>query len=142
MSRLQAAKRLAEAFPTHPESRLLIAQAALEAGMLSEARTQLEAARMHGVTQRRLYLLMSDLEEQEHGETEAGRLAQRTALRMASAAEPDPHWLCTQCNAEPVDWSAKCPVCAHVGSLRWVTAARGNGGPVASSVPAVIVPAA
>jgi HemY protein len=144
-ARLQGAKRLAEANPTHPESRLLVAQAALDVGMLSEARTQLEAARAHGVTQRRLYLLTADLEEQEHGETEAGRAAQRAALRMASSGDPDPHWLCTQCNAEPVAWSAKCPVCTHVGTLRWVTSGRVASvepAQAGSSVPAVIVPAA
>lgn len=94
---------------------------------------QIEAARAHGVSQRRLYLLTADLEEQEHGETEAGRQAQRTALRAASAADSDPHWLCSNCSAEPVTWQPKCPVCTHVGTLRWVTASR-----VASAVPVVI----
>lgn len=137
MSRLQAAKRLVERNPTHPESRMLVAQCALDAGVTNEARSQIEAARNHGVNQRRLCLLTADLEEQEHGETEAGRQAQRAALRAASTAEPDPHWLCTNCSAEPVSWHPKCPVCAHVGTLRWVTAAR-----VASSVPVVIGAAA
>ncbi len=133
MARLQAAKRLVERNPTHPESRMLVAQCALDAGVTNEARTQIEAARTHGVNQRRLCLLTADLEEQEHGDTEAGRQAQRAALRAASTAEPDPHWLCSNCNAEPASWQPKCPVCAHIGSLRWVTAAR-----VASSVPVVI----
>jgi HemY protein len=137
MSRLQAAKRLVERNPTDPESRILLAQCALDAGVTNEARTQIEAARARGVNQRRLCLLTADLEEQEHGETEAGRQAQRAALRAASAAEPDPHWLCSNCSAEPVAWSPKCPVCGHVGTLRWVTAAR-----VASSVPVVIGAAA
>jgi HemY protein len=136
LPRLQASKRLAERNPTHPESRLLVAQCALDAGVSSEARLQIEAARNHGVTQRRLYLLTADLEEQEHGDTEAGRLAQRAALRAAAAAEDDPHWLCTNCSAEPVTWQPKCPVCSHVGTLRWVTASR-----VASSVPVVVAEA-
>jgi HemY protein len=134
--RLQAAKRLVEGNPSHPESRLLVAGAALDAGNLPEARTQLDAAKADGVAQRRLFLLMADLEEQEHGDTEAGRAAHRAALRMAASADADPHWLCTQCGTEPAMWTAKCPSCAHVGTLRWVTASR-----VGSSVPAVIVPA-
>ncbi|HVY16284.1 MAG TPA: heme biosynthesis HemY N-terminal domain-containing protein [Rhodopila sp.] len=136
MGRLQAAKRLVERNPTHPESRLLVAQAALDAGVTTEARMQIEAARAHGVNQRRVYLLLADLEEQEHGETEAGRQAQRAALRAAATAEPDPHWLCTNCSAEPVAWQPKCPVCSHVGTLRWVATTK--TGP---TVPAVIAPA-
>lgn len=133
LARLQAAKRLAERNPTHPESRLLVAHAALDAGVTGEARTQIEAARAAGVNTKRLFLLLADLEEQEHGETEAGRQAQRTALRAASAAEADAHWLCSNCSAEPAAWSAKCPDCGHVGTLRWVTGARGT-----VAVPAVV----
>ncbi len=133
LARLQAAKRLAERNPTHPESRILVAQCALDAGISSEARMQIEAARAHGANQRRLYLLTADLEEQQHGDTEAGRQAQRAALRAASGAESDPHWLCTNCSAEPATWQPKCPICAHVGTLRWVAASR-----AASAVPVVL----
>lgn len=136
-ARLQAAKRLVERNPAHAESRLLVAQYALSAGNLAEARAQIRAAQAEGVSQRRLCLLTADLEEQEHGDTEEGRQAQRAALRQAATAEPDPHWQCSNCYAEPATWQPKCPVCAHVGTLRWVTAAR-----TPSSVPAVISPAA
>lgn len=133
VARLQAAKHLVERNPANAESRLLVAQAALDAGLTAEARAQIEAAQAEGVNQRRLCMLVADLEEQEHGDTEAGRQAQRAALRAAATAHPDPHWQCSNCYAEPASWQPKCPVCEHVGTLRWVAAARPR-----SQVPAVI----
>ena len=49
LARLQAAKRLTEHNPAHAESRLLIAQTALDADVTGEARMQLQAAQQAGV---------------------------------------------------------------------------------------------
>lgn len=133
LARLQAAKRLVERNPASPESRLLIAKTALEAGVPAEARAQLDLARSEGLNQRRLCLLMAELEEQERGGTEEGRKAQRDALRQAAAADADPHWQCSNCAGEPATWQPKCPFCDHVGTLRWVSAPK-----VASALPVVI----
>ena len=73
--RAQAAQRLAEANPDHAESRLLLARTALDAGLTGEARHQATLARDAGLNQRRLWLLLAEIEEAEHGDTEAGRLA-------------------------------------------------------------------
>jgi HemY protein len=91
----------------------------LDAGMTAEARRHLEAAQNAGLNQRRVWLLAAELEEEEHGDTEAGRLAQRDALRHAGSAEPDPEWRCTTCHSPQPAWRAACPVCLTPGSLTW-----------------------
>jgi HemY protein len=131
-ARYQAAKVLTQRNETHPESRLLLARTALEAGLTAEARSQVETARAEGLNQRRVCLLLAEIEEQERGDTEAGRLAQRDALRQAASADPDPHWQCASCRADHVAWQPKCSSCGSVATLRWVSEAG------ARSVPAII----
>jgi HemY protein len=121
LQRLQAAQRLTEANPEHAESRLLLARAALAAGLTGEARRHAQAAHAAGVNQRRLWLLLAEIEEVEGGDTEAGRLAQRDALRHAATADPDPVWRCSACHTAHAAWYPNCPDCFTVGSLRWST---------------------
>lgn len=120
-SRYEAAKLLTQRNETNPESRLLLARTALEAGFVSDARNQIEAVRAEGFNQRRVYLLLAEIEEQERGDTEGGRLAQRDALRLAASADPDPHWQCASCHADHVTWQPKCSSCGGVATLRWVS---------------------
>jgi len=119
LARVQAAQALTKPNPNHPESHLLLARTALEAGLLGEARRHAEAARDGGLNQRRLWLLLAHLEEEEHGDTEAGRIAQREALRRAATADADPAWHCTSCHARQAVWQPACPLCGDAGSLRW-----------------------
>jgi HemY protein len=130
LARAQAAKRLVAGNPSHPESRLLLARVALDAGLTGEARHQVEIAESEGVKQRRLCLLLAEIEEQERGDTEAGRLAQRDALRRAATAEPDPHWQCTNCHADHPLWHPKCDTCGSVGTVQWIGGVRTSGLPV------------
>jgi HemY protein len=130
LARAQAAKRLVAGNPTHPESRLLLARVALDAGLTGEARHQVEIAESEGSNQRRLCLLRAEIEEQEHGDTEVGRQAQRDALRRAANAEPDPHWQCTNCHTDHAAWHPKCNVCGRIGTVQWQTGVRVSGLPV------------
>jgi HemY protein len=130
LARAQAAKRLVANNPSHPESRLLLAQVALDAGLTGEARHQIEIAETEGVKQRRLCLLLAEIEEQERGDTEAGRLAQRDALRRAATADPDPHWQCTTCHTDHETWHPKCGTCGGVGTVHWQNGIRISGLPV------------
>lgn len=130
LARALAAKRLAAVNPAHPESRLLLAHVALDAGLTGEARHQVQIAEAEGLNQRRLCLLLAEIEEQERGDTEAGRLAQRDALRRAASAEPDPHWECTNCHTERAAWHPKCSLCGSVGSIQWLSSVRTSGLPV------------
>ncbi len=124
LARVQAAKRLVARNPTHTESRVLLARVALEAGLTGEARHQIDAAQSDGFHQRRLYLLLAEVEERERGETEAGRLAQRDALRRAATAEPDPKWQCKTCQTSHAAWHIKCEMCDGVDTIQWVSGVR------------------
>lgn len=130
LARVQAAKRLVASNPSHPESRLLLAQVSLDAGLTAEARVQIEVAEREGMNQRRLCLLLAELEEHERGDTEAGRMAQRDALRRVATAEPDPHWQCTNCHTDHSAWHPKCTTCGSIGTIQWQTGARITNLPV------------
>jgi HemY protein len=118
LPRLQAAQKLTEANPEHTESRLLLARTSLDAGLTGEARRHAEAARTTGLNQRRLWLLLAEIEEAEGAD-------QRDALRHAASADPDPQWRCTACHTAHASWHPSCPDCFTVGSLRWSTAPTG-----------------
>jgi len=92
------------------KSRLVLARAALTAGLTGEARRHAEAARAAGLDQRRLWMLLAEIE----GENEAGG----QALRQALVAAPDPTWRCTACHAAQTTWQPACPACGTVGGLR------------------------
>jgi HemY protein len=130
LARVQAAKRLAAVNPGNVESRLLLARVALDAGLTAEARHEVDLVQSEGINQRRLCLLLAEIEEQERGDTEAGRLAQRDALRRAASADPDPHWQCTNCHTDHSGWHPKCTACGHVGTIQWLSTPRLSNLPV------------
>jgi HemY protein len=132
LARVRAAKRIVATNATHPESRILLTQVALDAGLTGEARHQIDAARREGLRHRRLCLLLAEIEEQERGNTEAGRVAQRDALRHAATAEPDPHWQCTSCGADQSVWNPKCVTCASIGTIQWSTGRQSPSLPVSA----------
>jgi len=130
LARAQAAKRLIASNPANPESRLLLARVALDAGLTGEARHQVEVVESEGLHQRRLCLLLAEIEEQECGDTETGRRAQREALRRAATAEPDPHWQCTNCHADHAAWHPKCDTCGSIGTVQWLNSAHTSRVPI------------
>lgn len=119
LERLHAAERLAGRAPGHPESVFLLARECLALGLTSAARRHLERAREAGLAERRLWLLLADLEAEERGDTEEGRAAQRDALRHAAEAVPDAAWRCEACGAALPHWEASCPTCHAAGRIRW-----------------------
>ena len=119
LKRAQMAAALTSGLPDHPESHLVLARASLEAGLLGEARRHLDAVQASGLNQRRVWLLRAELEEDDRGGTEEGRIAQRDALRRAAAADPDPVWRCQSCHTPQAAWHAACPVCLTPGSMHW-----------------------
>ena len=113
--RLQAAARLANANPAHPESRLMQAQVALDAGQTAEARQYIEAARAAGFNQRRLWMLAADVAEREHD-----MAASQDALRHAASAGPDPVWRCGACGTVHSEWHPMCDACGTPSKIAWV----------------------
>ena len=121
LARATAAQALTAGLPDDPETHLLLARTALDAGVLGEARRHLATVQRAGVNQRRVWLLVAELEEEDRGDTEAGRTAQRDALRRAAGADPDPGWRCVACHSPQPAWHPACPVCLTPGSLTWGT---------------------
>lgn len=110
MKQYQAAQALTANNPTHAESRLLLARTALAAGLSGEARRHVEAARDGGMEERRLWVLLAEIE----GDGAAGQ----AALRHALVAAPDPAWRCRSCQAAQAAWQPVCPACGTIGGLR------------------------
>jgi len=127
MQRLQAAEGLAQQNASHPESHLLLAQAALDAGMLKDARRHIEAVRASGLNQRRVWVLMADVADHE------GRVAEaQEALRHVASADPDPFWRCAACGTAHAAWGPVCDACNTPGQIAWVQPQHGI---VAQQVP-------
>lgn len=123
--RFKLARRLAEANPTHPESRFLLASTALAAGDVSEARREADALAAEGIAWRRLWLLRARIARAEAGGTESP--AEREALSEAAAADGDPGWRCEDCGAVSAAWHPVCPTCGAAGRLRWTAPATAPG---------------
>jgi len=124
LMRVKAVEQLIRHNPDHPESRLLLARTALEAGLTGRARSALEALVQSGQADRRAFLLLSELEEAEHGETPEARAAQARWLREAAVAVPEPRWRCAHCGTDYDSWAPVCRVCDTVGQIAWTAAPR------------------
>jgi len=114
LARLRLAERLAPANPDHPETHLLLARCALDAGDTALARRHAEAAQAR-MNQRRVWAVLAEIEEREHGDGDATR----TALRGAAVANADPSWRCDACGTAQESWHAVCPACKVTGRMRW-----------------------
>ena len=113
-TRLEAAKQLAGHHANHPDSHLVVAEAALEAGDLALARQHLERATAGGQT-RRFCQLMAELK----GKGEHDRTAADAWLAKAADAAPAALWQCAECGWQAAHWAARCPHCGGFDSARW-----------------------
>jgi HemY protein len=114
MSRESRAVWLTAGVPDHPESKLLRALAAFDAGNLAEARRDAEAARDGGLDERRVWLLLAGIATREDDAEGAS-----TALRRAANAAADPHWRCEACGESHDEWHAVCSHCGEPGKITW-----------------------
>jgi HemY protein len=118
--RLQQAGKLAQANPGHPESFFLIAQLALAAGEIPEARRHAEAARNAGLNQHRLFQLIANIDAADKSEVSVP-MTRSDALRLATSAEADPGWRCEACGTPHESWMPVCPICQTPGRITWTT---------------------
>lgn len=119
IERFKRLHTLADRAAEHRESRLTIAEAALDAELWGEARVQLEALTGADVTERACRL-RARLEEAEHGDHRAAR----QWLERAAAAPADPAWTCGNCGAVAPDWSAVCWHCGEFDTVGWTPPPR------------------
>ncbi len=121
LARVKAVEDLIHTTRDHPESRLLMARVALDAGLTGRARSELEAAAAKGAD-RRAYLMLAELEEAEHGDSPEARAGQARWLRDAANAPAEPRWRCTDCGAEHGAWKPDCAHCGAAGTIAWSAA--------------------
>ncbi len=120
MARFRAAETLVAGREKDAESHFLLARAALEAGLIGQARHHAEAASAT-LRQRRVFLLLADIAGREaSGEHRAAAgEALAAALRQAAAADPDPAWHCDACAVPVAAWQPVCPACGVAGRVVW-----------------------
>jgi HemY protein len=111
--RLAAAREFAALAPAHPESQMLVGEAAIAARDFALARDALEAAR-RAADGRRVHRLLAELDRAELGEAAA-----EEELRRVAAAPADPVWRCASCRAEAASWAPQCPRCGALDGLAW-----------------------
>ena len=119
VAKLRRIERLAEANPSHPESAIAVAEAALDAKLWGIARATLARA-AEGAPPARVCRLMARLEAEENRDG----AAERGWLVRAAQAAPDPAWLCSACAHAAADWHALCPNCGAFATLDWRTPPR------------------
>lgn len=115
VARHRAAAGLVVVNPGHPDSALLLARTALDAGLLPDARRHGETARMAGLNDRRLWVLLADI-----AETEGDADAAQEALRHIPGALPEPAWRCLACGTVHQEWHPVCDACGTPGQIKWV----------------------
>ncbi len=116
---VKAVQQLVAANPEHRESRLALAEAALDARLWGEAREHLSQAG-GGDPSAAICRLMARLEEEEHSNLEAAR----AWLMQASRADPDPAWCCGSCGSVVAAWVPVCAACDAFDSHAWRTPAH------------------
>src|SRR5262249_52776059 len=95
-------------------SHLVLAQAALDAGLWGEARRHLEnAGGAHPSV--RVCRLMADLEERAQGD----RAKVHEWLARAASAPAGRTWRCSAGSAQHASWRSVCESCGAFGTLLW-----------------------
>ncbi len=110
--RLARAKKLQSLKQNNPESAMVVARAALDAGEYREARTEAESAvRMQ--PREGAYLLLADIEEAESGDQ--GRV--RQYLSKAVRAPRDPAWVADGFVSDR--WAPVSPITGKLDAFEW-----------------------
>jgi HemY protein len=132
LARVKAAERLAGFNRNHPESHLMIAEAAVNAQLWGEARAHLAKVTDTDHPSARACRLMAEIEEKDGGSPEA----MRDWLVRASLADPEPSWVCGSCGNTVDEWAAVCGNCGTFGSFDWRSPPHVQGLPDETGAPA------
>lgn len=126
IKRSKRADALAQVNPEARESRLLSAEAALDAELWGQARSKLKPLADEPVGPR-FARLMARVEEGEKNDTKAAldwlkRAADNAATGDRTAVPP--HWQCGNCGHVPPQWMPTCPACNTFAAVSWQGPAR------------------
>ncbi len=128
LDRMKRIQHLTDKNASAFESRIALAEAALEAKLWGEARRNLIDLPDDQITVR-VCRLMARLEQDEHGDA----VAARVWLDRAETAAPGKAWTCDTCGAVAAEWSALCGNCEAFDTVSWKQPPRVS---VLSSLPA------
>lgn len=109
--RLKRVRQLILKAPTHPESAIALAHAAIDAGEFGEARAMLQPFAVEPT--QRICLLMAELEASEHADIGKAREWAARAVR----APRDPAWIADGVVSE--HWAAVSPVTGKLDAYIW-----------------------
>jgi len=116
MAVTKAAQKLAAYNPGNPATSMMLARAALDAGLWGDARSNLKTVGASDEPFSGGYCqLMAALEEAEHQDMAASR----EWLVRAANAEPDPTWVCDDCGNAADSWTALCGGCGGFDKFHW-----------------------
>jgi len=110
----KAVETLVRSTPEHPESRLAMARAALDANLWGEARRQLDELQLVAPTAD-VYRLRARLADEDVEDV----TTPAQWLELAANAESDRAWVCGDCGTVADDWSAVCGHCGAFATLGW-----------------------
>ena len=133
LERYKAVESITRPVRTHPESRLALADAALDAKLWGEARAQLEALQTDRPTVRVFQLRARLAEDDAEDPTTVDEWLER-----AAAANADAQWVCHDCGTVADEWSAVCGNCGAFGTLAWNQPPRIHRAVMAPAVPTAL----
>ncbi len=113
LERYARCQKLAASNPDHRETRLMLAEVAMEAELWSEARRHLKEASQPEPSAR-VCRMMAELETRENGDADAAR----AWLERAVEAEPDPAWVSRESGVALGEWTAVPPE-SGFDTLEW-----------------------
>lgn len=114
LDRYKAVEAMVKTTRTHPESRLALAEAALNAKLWGEARAQLQALEAERPTVR-VFQLRARLAEEDNEDMSSAE----TWLERAAAADAESQWVCGDCGTVADEWMAVCGNCGGFATLDW-----------------------
>ncbi len=119
LDRYKTVETLVRSTSEHPESRLALARAALDANLWGEARRQLDELLAIAPTAD-VFRLRARLADDD---TEDATLPAEW-LELAANADSDRAWVCGDCGTVADDWSAVCGHCGAFATLGWAQPPR------------------
>jgi len=115
LKRMRRLKKLTALNAGHPESKLALGQAALDAGLWGGARSHLGIIAGGRAPSRRVCLMLAELEERGNGNPSRAREWRDEAAQ----AGPDSAWVCNHCGAAAQTWASLCGQCGAFATLEW-----------------------
>ncbi|WP_207484672.1 heme biosynthesis protein HemY [Arenibaculum pallidiluteum] len=136
LARVKRFERLLSLSPDRYDGHVALAEAALKAKLWGEARNHLAKA-LAIRPSARVYGLLADLAQQEHGDAAAAR----EWLEKAASAPRDAFWACERCNTPSAHWRGICPGCGSFDTLEWRIMPEPAGTLLPVDAPRAAVPA-